>query len=99
MEKRNLTQLIKNCGDLFYQNREQEAYQTINRLLADVNQTLQNMVVKAEVLSGEEGEELGQYIFQVMEEFLDAYQVKDNLALADLLYYNISELIEMSQEA
>lgn len=90
MEKENLARQIIACAELFYQNREQEAYDNINHLLPQINQMMQEVVVYLQNTAGSE-EDVG-YMLQVMRELVDAFQVKDNLALADLLYYNISEI-------
>lgn len=93
--QKNLTQQVKECAVLFYQNREQEAYNQLNAMFQELNQRFQGIVAATTNAAGEEERELNQYIIQLMEEFVNAYQAKDNLALADLLYYNISEMTAM----
>lgn len=90
MEQKGIVDLIKSCGDLFYQNREQEAYQMLQTLLAPVNQILQNMVT-----SGIREQEA----LEIMKDFLDAFQRKDQLALADILHFRIPEMIEEMEDA
>ena len=84
-------QEIKISAQLLYQNREQEAYEKINNLLGNLNQMLQLLVTEA-------SEEIKPAVLAVMNEFVDAYQHKDNLALADLFFYVIPELVQMTEE-
>ena len=77
----------KKCGELLYQNREQEAYQILQKLVGILNTVFQKVLTKKSV---EEQEK----ILGIMKEFISAYQLKDNLALADLLYCEIPELLK-----
>ncbi len=79
MENQQLKQQLKECAKLLYQNCEQEAYAMLNELLTPLNNMLQQMA-----MDGENG------VVEVMKEFISAYQLKDNLALADILYYSIA---------
>lgn len=88
MAMQEIAQYVKTCGELLYQNREQEAYQLLQKLVTILNQIFQQMAMK---LQGDDRE----YVLAVVEEFLAAYQLNDNLALADLLYYNISEILSI----
>lgn len=65
------------CAELFYQNREQEAYQTIGELLPEINQYIQN-------IAGTQTAEAAKAIVHV-QQFLEAYQKYDQLAIADWL--------------
>ena len=76
---------VKECAVLFYQNREKEAYQYLNRILPDINQVLQNLL--------QISAEYEVVVATIMRQFLDAFQQKDQIALADLLEYAISEVM------
>lgn len=85
MEVGNLVLEMKDCAIALYQNREQEAYQKINRLLPEMNQVLHKLVGRSE--------ELEKIIVFVLTEFLEDFEKKDNLGLADLLGYTIPGMI------
>lgn len=67
---------MNQCACLLYQNSEQAAYQKINGILPGLNQALQ------EALQSAEDKEM---VLAAITEFVDAFQLNDNLALADLL--------------
>jgi len=79
-----------NCATFFYQNREQEAYELLGKLLPNINQLLQNMM--------QTSTEYESLILTILKQFLEAYQQKDGLALADILQYEISMLIAYKKE-
>lgn len=87
MNTEELLVQVKDCATFFYQNSEQEAYRLLNNLLPHINQTLQ-----AIALSTSEYEEA---VVMILRSFLEAYQEKDNLALADILEYEIVSVLEM----
>lgn len=87
MEMETFVEQIKTCAIFFYQNKEQEAYALLNQLLPFINQVLQ------EKLSHPCGKE--NKVVSVFTQFIEAYQQMDNLALADLLEYEISNIVEM----
>ena len=43
MEEQKLTEQLKACADLFYQNHEKEAYQMLANLLVDVSGKMQTL--------------------------------------------------------
>lgn len=88
MTIQNIAQHVKVCGELLYQNREQEAYQLLPKLLQILNLFFQQVVLKVQ---GEDRE----YVLSLIDEFTTAYQLKDNLELADLLTYNIPEILDI----
>ena len=96
MEQKLDKQTLQSCAELLYRNFEQEAYEAINKILPNINDMLQTFAKIA--LEQPEGEEDAKYVLQVMQEFLNSYQRRDNLALADLLYYNLSELADAMAE-
>lgn len=98
MKQKDLTHQVKECAVLFYRNQEQEAYDRLNSMLGEINQIFQRLAADALADAGEEEQGLRQYRLQLMEELVTAYQRKDNLALADLLYYNISEMTAEQDE-
>lgn len=81
-----LIRKMRESAGALYQNDEQNAYQKINEIVPEINQALQAQMGRSE--------EINQYVLALMTEFVTAYQLKDNLALADLLYYNIPVLME-----
>ena len=88
MTMQEITQYVKTCGELLYQNREQEAYQLLQKLIGLLNQVFQQLVMNLQTENRE-------YVLAIVGEFLTAYQLNDNLALADLLYYDIPEILNI----
>ena len=88
MTMQEITQYVKTCGELLYQNREQEAYQLLQKLIGLLNQVFQHLVMNLQTENRE-------YVLAIVGEFLTAYQLNDNLALADLLYYDIPEILNI----
>lgn len=76
---------MKDCATFFYQNKGQEAYGKLNELLPQINQELQT-VTKFSI-------ELERIVVLILNQFLEAYQRRDNLALADLLAYEIPTIM------
>lgn len=72
---------------MFYQNREQEAYQTMNEILPEMNRVLQSMARLSE--------DKEEAVAFVLKEFVEAFQRKDALGLADLLGYAIPDVMAM----
>lgn len=85
MNTEELMEQMKDCAIFLYQNNEQEAYGKLNEILPLMNQMLQ-LVMQASI-------ELERIVVMVLNQFLDAYQQKDNLALADLLNYEIPAIL------
>lgn len=81
MNMETLVEQMKTCAAFFYQNREQDAYELLNQLLPAINQTLQDIIA--------ESKEREKSVILVLSLFLDAFKSGDNLALADLLEYDI----------
>ena len=77
---------MRECAIALYQNSEQEAYTKINAIVPEINKVLQGQMGKST--------EIDNYVLALLSEFVTAYQLKDNLALADLLYYNIPVLLK-----
>lgn len=88
MNQNELLAQVNDCATFFYQNKEQEAYQLLNQLLPQINQILQ--------LAAAEMSNYQETIIFILKSFLDAYQLKDNLALADILKYEIINVIELT---
>lgn len=89
MLQTDFAQQIKHCAELLYQNREKEAYEKIGGLLGELNQLLQN-------LASQVPEDVQPTILTIMNEFITSYQLKDNLALADLFFYVIPEVMQLT---
>ena len=96
MEQKWDKQILQLCAELLYKNFEQEAYEAIKKILPSINDMLQTFARIALEQPG--GEENAKYVLQVMQEFLNAYQRRDNLALADLMYYNLIEIADVMTE-
>lgn len=85
MEELDLIKNMKQCAEMLYQNREQEAYQMIHRILPEMNQMLQKRMLSSN--------EMGEMVLSALNEFVEDFQKKDNLGLADLLGYTIPGMI------
>lgn len=85
MNTEELMVQMKDCAVFLYQNREQEAYTKLNEILPQINQTLQSVM--------QFSAEMEQIVLLVLNQFLEAYQRRDNLALADLLGYEMPAII------
>lgn len=85
MNTEELMVQMKECAIFLYQNREQEAYGRLNEMLPLLNQTLQSAI--------QFSAEMERIVVLVLNQFLEAYQRRDNLALADLLDYEIPAII------
>lgn len=87
MNMSELMEQMRTCAIFFYQNREEEAYNLFGQLLPYINAYMQTCV---------NGEETAAEIITQMQVLIEAYQRKDQLALADWLYietvkYGITE--------
>lgn len=89
MGNRELLQRMRECAQMFYQNRVQEACAELNNILQPLNQLLQTCAVIS-------ADTVDQEMVSIVEQFLTAYQVQDHLALADILYYSIPRKVEGS---
>ena len=85
MNTEKLMEQMRDCAFFLYQNSEQEAYGKLNEILPQMNQMLQS-VMQTSI-------ELERIVVMVLNQFLDAYQQRDNLALADLLNYEIPAVL------
>lgn len=85
MEMETLIPQMKECATALYQNREQDAYEKINNILPQMNQILQELMSTSE--------EIEKIILSILSEFVEDFQIKDNLGLADLLGYTIPGII------
>lgn len=98
MEEQGLAVVLKGCADLFYQNSERAAYESLTGLLSQLNGQLQELTVVLEHLPDGEGTVLQQKVLVDLRELVTAYQCGDVLALADLLYYDISEELSLLED-
>ena len=88
MQNTQLILQLKKCGKMLYQNREQEAYDAINNILQDINRELQLIEKCGQT-------QIRDMVLWAMQELITCYKLKDNLGLADLLYYAIPELVQL----
>lgn len=86
MKTQKVIEQAKLCSELLYQNREQEAYKLLQQILPDLNELFQ-------LLAGKNSENEQKLILSMINEFLTAYQLNDNLALADLLGCQLVEVM------
>lgn len=98
MSEQNGLEIWKECADLFYQNSEQAAYETLMSLLPKLNTCLQELIGFLGQLPDGAGNAMQQKVIADLQELVMAYQCRDGLALADLLYYDISEELELLEE-
>lgn len=98
MDEQRIVERWKECADLFYQNSEQLAYETLASLLPELNTYLQELIGLLTQLPDGAGNEMQQKVIADLQELVMAYQCRDGLALADLLYYDISEELELLEE-
>lgn len=98
MGEHEITKLWKECADLFYENSEQAAYETLASLLPELNAQLQELASLLAGLPDGAGDVMQQKVFADLQELIMAYQCRDGLALADLLYYDISEEVKLLEE-
>lgn len=92
METENIVTEMKKCAGLLYQNKEIEAYQQLEQLVPKINEALQVMTNLLE-----QNQEMKKEVLLSVQSFMEAYQKQDILALADVLYYQLSEQIKMVQ--
>lgn len=88
----------KECADLFYQNCEQAAYETLVSRLPELNIYLQELMGLLSQLPDGAGNEMQQKVLADLQELVAAYECRDGLALADLLYYDIAEELGLLEE-
>lgn len=98
MGEQRIEGLWKECADLFYENSEQVAYETLASLLPELNVQLQELTCLLAGLPDRAGDVMQQKVLADMQELITAYQCRDGLALADLLYYDISEEVKLLEE-
>lgn len=89
MNRDELLVQVKNCAAFFYQNEEQEAYLILNNLLPHINEMLQTIAMSSV--------EYQNAVVMILRNLLEAYQVKDHLALADILEYEIANIIMLGE--
>ena len=85
MEEQKLTEQLKACADLFYQNHEKEAYQMLANLLVDVSGKMQTLTELLAQLPENTGMTMQQKVRDDLQELVTSYQYKDALAVADVL--------------
>lgn len=85
MEQETIIAQMKTCAELLYQNQEREAYRLLPELMECLKQLLQVLAEKAP--------EKAMEFLQVFKEFIIAYQINDNLAMADLLSVDLASEI------
>ena len=67
-------------------------------MLPELNTYLQELAKLLAQLPDGEGSRMQQKVLADLQELIIAYQSRDGLALADLLYYDISEEVELLEE-
>ena len=79
MEEQKLTEQLKACADLFYQNHEKEAYQMLANLLVDVSGKMQTLTELLAQLPENTGMTMQQKVRDDLQELVTSYQYKDCL--------------------
>lgn len=89
---------IKDCAELLYQNKEIEAYKQLEILVPKINVALQILTNFFEQNQTQEAAEMKKEVLYSVETFMEAYQKQDILALADILYYQLSEEVKIAEK-
>lgn len=85
MNEKELLKETEEISRMLYQNKEQEAYQKINQVLPEMNRILQGFMGISD--------EMEKIILSVLTEFVEDFQIRDNLGLADLFGYTVPGII------
>lgn len=93
-----MKRIVKECADLFYQNSEKAAYESLVGIIPELNQKLQELTELLIHIPGETGTTMQQKVLGDLRELVMAYQYRDGIALADLLCYDIFEELELLEE-
>lgn len=84
-------QFIDLNTDLFYQNKIDEGYKKLDNTLVKISDAIEE-VIKYQENSGQDIQ--GEKIVGILTEAMDALEKKDTLLLADILQYELKELLE-----
>jgi hypothetical protein len=84
-------QIIELNTDLFYQNKIDEGYKYLDSTLVKISVAIEE-VIKYQENSGQDIQ--GEKIVGILTEAMDALEKKDTLLLADILQYELKELLE-----
>lgn len=98
MNEQDTMAIVKECADLFYQNNEKAAYESLVGMIPELNQKLQELTGWLGQIPEQTGMEMQQKVLGDLRELITAYQYRDGMALADLLYYDIYEEIKLLEE-
>lgn len=98
MNEQDTMAIVKECADLFYQNSEKAAYESLAGIIPQLNQKLQELTGWLAQIPEQTGAEMQQKVLADLRELITAYQYRDGMALADLLYYDIFEEIELLEK-
>lgn len=84
-------QIIDNNTDLFYQNKIDEGYKHLDNTLIKISDTIEE-VIKYQSQCGKDIQ--GESIVGILTEAMKALENKDALLLADILQYELKEVLE-----
>jgi len=86
----DVIQTIDLNTDLFYQNKINEGYSCLDKTLGKISEAIEE-IIKYQASSGQDIQ--GDKIIKILTEALKALEKKDSLLLADILQYDLKELL------
>lgn len=84
-------QIIEINTDLFYQNKIDEGYKYLDNTLVKISEAIEE-VIKYQDSSGQDIQ--GERIVGILTEAMKALEMKDALLLADILQYELKEILD-----
>lgn len=91
-----LIQQAEETAILLYQNQERKAYENVQRILQPVQQVIQALIEVAEQQGEMEKEK--EWMLNVLKCLVESYKAQDILQMADILKYEITEILKIYQE-
>ena len=84
-------QVIDFNSDLFYQNKRDEGYKHLDNTLVKISDAIEE-VIRYQNDSGQDIQ--GEKVVGILTEAMKALEMKDALLLADILQYDLKEILE-----
>lgn len=84
-------QIIDYNTDLFYQNKIEEGYKHLDNTLVKISDAIEE-VIRYQNDSGQDIQ--GEKVVGILTEAMKALEMKDALLLADILQYDLKEILE-----
>lgn len=82
---------IDSNTSLFYQNKLDEGYRHLDNTLVKISEAIEE-VIRYQDMSGQDIQ--GERIVGILTEAMKALEMKDSLLLADILQYELKEMLE-----